>query len=140
MQGDKVDEWCKTIGDFLDNLTNQHNIPALWDFFLQMFQQQFRDTQAYQRAHVDLENLSMKFPYIDKYVADFEKFIRKLHYTLGNKATNQLFLKGLTRLVLINVMQYPTTTNYKNMVQKVVESVRSQLTISNILRNSQTPH
>ncbi len=91
------------------------------------------DTQAYQRVHVDLENLNMKFPYIDEYVADFEKFIRKLQYMLGNEATNQLFLKGLTRPVLIDVIRYPTTNTYENMVQKAVESVWSQLTISNIL-------
>jgi len=75
----------------------------------------------------------MKFPYIDEYVADFEKFIRKLQYMLGNEATNQLFLKGLTRPVLIDVIRYPTTNTYENMVQKAVESVWSQLTISNIL-------
>jgi len=46
----------------------------------------------------------MKFPYIDEYMADFEKFVRKAHYTIGNEATNQLFLKGLTQPVLIDVM------------------------------------
>jgi len=82
----------------------------------------------------------MKFPYIDEYVADFEKFIRKAHYTIGNEATNQLFLKGLIRLVLINVMQYLTANTYEQMVQKAVESIRSQLTISNILQNTTRPH
>ncbi len=81
MQGDKVDEWCETLGDFLDRLEDHHNIPALWTFFLQLFQNQFQDTQAYQKAQVDLKSLTIKFPYIDEYVADFEKFIRKAHYT-----------------------------------------------------------
>ncbi len=36
MQGDKVDGWCETMGDFLDGLEDHHNIPALWTFFLQL--------------------------------------------------------------------------------------------------------
>jgi hypothetical protein len=34
MKGDEVSEWTRAIGEMLDTLPRDQNVPLLWDFFL----------------------------------------------------------------------------------------------------------
>jgi len=74
MQGEKVAGWAHDIGKVLNELNPAtDNIPALWDTFLMEFREQYLDTQSADQAHTELENLTMKVPYIDKYISKFEE-------------------------------------------------------------------
>jgi len=53
------------------------NIPALWTVFLEEFHKQYLDTQSMDRAQVELENLTMKIPYINEYISKFKELCRK---------------------------------------------------------------
>ena len=65
------------------------NIPAVWDYFVEEFEQQYIDTQAPERARVALEGLKMKPPLIDEYIAKFEDLCRKAGYTVGSSEVDR---------------------------------------------------
>src|SRR6266850_8004356 len=73
MQGEKVVDWANDLGQALDKLNPlTDNIPALWTTFLEEFREQYLDTQVADRVHAELENLTMKVPYIDEYISKFK--------------------------------------------------------------------
>jgi hypothetical protein len=38
MKGDEVSGWTRAMGEMLDTLPRDQNVPLLWDFFLQEFE------------------------------------------------------------------------------------------------------
>jgi hypothetical protein len=44
IKGDEVSGWTRAMGEMLDTLPRDQNIPLLWDFFLQEFKVQYLDT------------------------------------------------------------------------------------------------
>jgi len=65
MQGPQVRAWTRDVGDWIDGLGDQHNIPAVWDTFVTEFGLQFQDSQRAERAQTKLDALKMKWPDID---------------------------------------------------------------------------
>ena len=76
IQGPLVAEWHKNVGEWIDGLTPNDDVPAVWDHFLDEFSTQFQDSQRSQRAMNELKALKMKWPLIDEYINDFEKLVR----------------------------------------------------------------
>jgi len=108
MQGDKVADWANDIGQALDELNpTTDNIPALWTTFLEEFREQYLDTQAADRAHTELESLVMKIPYIDEYISKFKDLCCKSNYMTGNLEVTYMFLKGLPKSLLEDVLKAP---------------------------------
>jgi len=113
MQGEKVARWANDMGQALDELDPlTDNIPALWTTFLEEFQEQYLDTQAADQAHTKLENLTMKMPYIDEYISKFEELCRKLNYMMGNAEVTYMFLRGLPKSLLEDVLKAPQAVDY----------------------------
>src|SRR6267142_1880983 len=113
MQGDKVADWANNIGQALDELNPAtDNIPALWTTFLEEFREQYLDTQAADQARTKLENLNMKMPYIDEYISKFEDLCRKSNYMTGNAEVTYMFLKGLPKSLLEDVLKAPQAADY----------------------------
>ena len=75
----------------------------------------------------------MRFPKINKYITTFKEYARKAGYTQGNNKTIQLFLKGLSWDMLVDVMRPPIPATYDTIKQKAIESTRSQQTLKDIL-------
>jgi hypothetical protein len=44
MKGDEVFGWTWAMGEMLDTLPRDQNVPLLWDFFLQEFEVQYLNT------------------------------------------------------------------------------------------------
>jgi hypothetical protein len=44
MKANKVSGWTRAMGEMLDTLSQNQNVPLLWDFFLQEFEVQYLDT------------------------------------------------------------------------------------------------
>jgi len=65
IQGPLVAEWHKNVGEWIDGLTPNDDVPAVWDHFLDEFSTQFQDSQCSQRAMNELKALKMKWPLID---------------------------------------------------------------------------
>ena len=108
IQGEKVAEWANNIGEVLDELNPaMDNVPALWDTFLAEFQEQYLDTQSADRACAELENLTMKIPYIDEYISKFEELCQKSGYLTGNAEVTYMFLRGLPKSLLEDVLKAP---------------------------------
>jgi len=108
MQGDKVADWANDMGQALDELNPAtDNIPALWTTFLEEFREQYLDTQAADRACTKLENLTMKMPYIDEYISKFKDLCCKSNYMTGNTEVTYMFLKGLPKSLLEDVLKAP---------------------------------
>jgi hypothetical protein len=102
--------------------------------FLEEFGQQFQDTQKEDRAHMQLEDLKMRFPEIDTYIAKFEELARQARYTAGNAETVHTFIKGLTPSVMEEVLKPPLVQGYHAMKQKAIECTRSKVLLENILK------
>jgi len=113
MQGEKVARWAHDMGQALNELDPlTDNIPALWDQFLIEFREQYLDTQAADRARAELENLTMKMPYIDKYISKFKELCRKSMYMMGNAEVTYMFLRGLPKSLLEDMLKAPQAVDY----------------------------
>jgi hypothetical protein len=73
MKGSEVVGWTKSIGQMLDRLNLDQNIPLLWDHFLQEFNRQYMDSTRENCARTELEKLQMKDYNIDTHIAKFEE-------------------------------------------------------------------
>jgi len=108
MQGEKVARWAHNMGEALNKLNPAtDNIPALWDQFLIEFQEQYLDTQAANHACAELENLTMKMPYIDENISKFEELCCKSAYMMGNAEVTYMFLRGLPKSLLEDILKAP---------------------------------
>jgi len=135
MQGDKVADWANDIGQALDELNPvTDNIPALWTTFLEEFREQYLDTQAADRARTELESLTMKIPYIDEYISKFEDLCCKSNYMTGNSEVTYMFLKGLPKSLLEDVLKAPQAVDYPALKERTIQATRTQQLLQNILR------
>jgi len=132
IQGPLVAEWHKNIGEWIDSLTPNNDVPAVWDHFLDEFSTQFQDSQRSQRAMNELKALKMKWPLIDKYINDFEKLVRLAGYTLGNQETMGFFLEGLPRSIAEAVLIPPIPTTYATLKEKAIQNMQSRQVIEQI--------
>jgi hypothetical protein len=73
MKGDEVAGWTRAMGEMLDTLPRDQNVPLLWDFFLQEFEVQYLDTAREDRAQAEITKLKLKDNDIDVYIAKFEE-------------------------------------------------------------------
>ena len=141
MHGKKVAGWVKNVGTALDKLNlDTNDVNELWTMFLEEFTQQYTDTQAAERARVALESLRMKAPEIDEYISKLEELCNKAGYTMGNTEVTYLFLKGLPKPILEDVVKGPQVGSYKDLKDCTVQVTRSQELLHNILKqqSSQT--
>jgi len=135
MQGEKVADWANDIGQALDKLNPAtDNIPALWTTFLEEFREQYLDTQAADRARTELESLVMKVPYIDEYISKFKDLCRKSNYMMGNSEVTYMFLKGLPKSLLEDVLKAPQAMDYPALKERAIQATRTQQLLQNILR------
>jgi hypothetical protein len=135
MYGEKVVRWVKSVGAALDELDPTiDNVDALWMMFLEEFTQQYMDTQAAERARVALESLRMRTPEIDEYTSKFEELCNKASYTTGNTEVMYLFLKGLPKPILEDIVKGPQVGTYKDLKDCTIQVSRSQELLHNILK------
>ena len=135
MHSEKVAGWVKNVGTALDKLNPDTNdIDELWTTFLEEFAQQYTNTQAAERARVALESLRMKAPEIDEYISKFEELCKKAGYTMGNTEVTYLFLKGLPKPILEDVVKGPQVGSYEDLKDHVIQVTRSQELLHNILK------
>ena len=143
MHGEKVADWVKSIGATLDELDPTiDDIDALWTTFLEEFAQQYMDMQAAKRACVELESLRIKALEIDEYIAKFEELCNKANHMMGNTEVMYLFLKGLPKPILEDVVKGPQVATYEDLKDGAIQVTRSQELLHNILRQqgAQTTH
>ena len=105
------------------------DIPDIWTGFLLEFRKQFQDTQAEERARLQIEGMKMKWPDVDQYIQDFERVARKAEYPLTEPATVRYFMKGLTRSIVNDIVKPPKVNTYAEIKQRAIDSVASQLLI-----------
>jgi hypothetical protein len=118
IKGPTVDEWALNQGDWVDRLDPLlEDVPDVWVHFLNEFQNQFQDTQAEERARLQIENIKMKWPDVDQYIQDFERVARKAEYPLTAPATVRYFLKGLTKSIINNIVKPPKVNTYAEIKQ-----------------------
>ena len=135
MHGEKVAGWVKNIGTALDELNpDTDDVDELWMTFLEEFAQQYTDTQAAERARVALESLRMKAPEIDEYISKFEELCNKAGYMMGNTEVTYLFLKGLPKPILEDVVKGPQVGTYEDLKDHAIQVTRSQELLHNILK------
>jgi hypothetical protein len=81
-----------------------------------------------------MEELRMKFPEIDAYIAKFKELARQAGYTAGSPETMHTFIKGLMPLVMEEVLKLPLVQGYHMVKQKAIECTRSKVLLENILK------
>jgi hypothetical protein len=130
IKGLTVDKWALNQGDWVDRLDPLiEDVPDIWIHFLNKFRNQFQDTQAKERACLQIESMKMKWPDIDQYIQDFERVAQKAEYPLTAPATVRYFLKGLTKSIVNNIIKPPKVNTYAEIKQRAIDSVASQLLI-----------
>jgi hypothetical protein len=130
IKGPTVDEWALNQGDWVDRLDPLlEDVPDVWIHFLNEFRNQFQNTQAEERARLQIENMKMKWPDVDQYIQDFERIARKAEYLLTAPATVRYFLKGLTKSIVNDIVKPPKVNTYAEIKQRAIDSVASQLLI-----------
>ena len=135
MHGKKVAGWVKNVGAALDELNlDTNDINEMWMSFLEEFTQQYTDTQAVERARVALESLRMKAPEIDEYISKFKELCSKARYTMGNIEVMYLFLKGLPKSILKDIVKGPQVGSYEDLKDHAIQVSRSQELLHNILK------
>ena len=135
IKGEQVAGWVRDFGEFLDTLDPLYDDgPIVWEHFLDSFRERFQDSTKENRARNELERLQLRLPLIDEYTSKFEELARQAGYLAGNPETRQLFLHGLPRQVLEEVMRGGTPETYQDLKRKAVEAVRARQTIDNIVR------
>ena len=135
MHGEKVAGWVKNVGAALDELNpDTDDVNKLWTTFLEEFAQQYTDTQAAERARVALESLRMKALEIDEYISKFKELCNKAGYTMGNTKVTYLFLKGLPKPILEDVVKGPQVGSYEDLKDCAIQVTRSQELLHNILK------
>ena len=135
MHGEKVTRWVKNVGTALDELNPDTNdVDELWMMFLEEFSQQYTDTQAEEQARVALESLRIKAPEINEYISKFEELCNKVGYIMGNMEVTYLFLEGLPKPILEDVIKGPQVGSYEDLKDRAIQVTRSQELLHNILK------
>src|SRR6267142_1120496 len=76
----------------------------------------------------------MKMPYIDKYISKFEDLCRKSNYMTGNSEVTYMFLKGLPKSLLEDVLKAPQAVDYPATKEWAIQATRTQQLLQSILR------
>ena len=127
LQGPLVAEWARHTGNWLElQDPTMDDTQDTWNQFETQFLTAFADSQRDQRARNQLETLRMKWPLIDQYTMDFEKLVREAGYQKGTPESVQMYIKGLPNSVAKDVLRPPLVHTYRQIVQRAVESVKSQ--------------
>ncbi len=95
----------------------------MWEHFLDSFCERFQDPTKENQARNDLKKLQLKIPLIDEYTSKFEELARQAGYLAGNPETRQLFLHGLPRHILEEVMRGGAPPTYQDLKQRAVDAV-----------------
>jgi hypothetical protein len=139
MEGPDVEEWKRDIGRWFDRLNPDiDDRPGVWLTFEEEFKEQFEDSQREPRARMELQELEMKWPLVDKYISDFEKLARMAGYNHTNPETMHYFMGGLPKSILTDVLRPPVPLTYHKMKSKAVEAVRSRVLIDTMTKGRTT--
>jgi hypothetical protein len=134
IKGPEVAGWVHNMGHWIDELYPAiDNVPMVWEQFQLEFACQFQDSQREDRACIKIENICMHFPEVDKYISQFKELARQAGYTQGNPETTQLFLKGLTKSVLEDVLKPPFVHGYPAIKECAIQSTKSKQLIESIV-------
>jgi hypothetical protein len=76
----------------------------------------------------------LKFSFIDEYTLKFEELAHQVNYMAGNPKTQQMFLKGLPRNILEDVIKTGAPPTYQDLKQQTIDAVQVHQTIDNILK------
>jgi hypothetical protein len=131
--------WTAAIGRVLDDLHPHDDVEAVWENFLQHFEQQFLNSQKEGRARCDIQNVRMKYPEIDSYIAKFKNLARLAGYQAHRAETIQLFLNGLSPNILCNIMTPPIPTTYIQAKERAIQVTRAKQLVDTILSQQGRP-
>jgi hypothetical protein len=74
----------------------------------------------------------MKALEINEYISKFEELCNKAGYMMGNTEVTYLFLKGLPKSILEDVIKGPQVGSYEDLKDCTVQVTRSQELLHNI--------
>src|SRR5580692_4728305 len=137
IKGPEVNRWTEQQLDWVKTLQPVDDRRASWDTFVQNFQIRFLDSQWAQKAHIQLQELKMKWPEIDEYISTFESIAHKAGYNPADQNTMQLFLQGLTRSISEKVLEDATANTYDQVKAKAISVTASQRIIAAMYRQTQ---
>jgi hypothetical protein len=122
IKGPAVAGWTRSMGDWINSLDPlQDDYEIVWTQFQQEFCDQFTDSQQQQCARIELDNLKMKFPEVDKYITKFKDLVQLMGYTVESKETINLFLHGLTLSILDDVIRLPFVNDYIGIKEQAIQ-------------------
>jgi len=82
----------------------------------------------------------MKMPYIDEYILKFKELCCKSDYMTGNAKVTYMFLRGLPKSLLEDVLKAPQAVDYPATKERAIQATRTQQLLQNILRQHPQPN
>lgn len=73
-----------------------------------------------ERARVELETLKMHPPEINTYIAKFQNLCHEVGYITGSTKVTYLFLKGLPKAILEDIVKGPQTANFEELKERMI--------------------
>jgi hypothetical protein len=139
VQGPLVQEWTRNMGEWLDVQPDVDDDIHAWQQFVTQFHATFLDSQKDQRARNDRENLRMKWPLINEYTMEFARLTREAGYQPRSAESIQVYLKGLPTSVAKDVLQPPLVHTFPQILQRAIESVKSQELLASLSKLRDAP-
>src|SRR6266851_8770040 len=139
IKGEKVDLWVKNMLDSLRRLHPvQHNVPAVWNHFKEVFKAKFTDSTRELRARGQLKRLKFRYLDIDGYIAKFEDLTVQAGYNIASQETINLFLKGFNknRNLLNKVFTPPVPVSYEAMKRRLIAIVKLMQLVNSIAQDA----
>jgi hypothetical protein len=81
----------------------------------------------------------MKWPFIDEYTMKFARLTREVGYQSGSAKSIQAYLKGLPTSVAKDVLRPPLVHTFPQILQRAIESVKSQELLASLSKLRDTP-
>ena len=81
----------------------------------------------------------MRWPLIGQYTMDFERLVREAGYQSSTPECVHMFISRLPIGVATDVLRSPLAQNYQEVVQQVVDSVKSKTLLDTIVKNRGLP-
>jgi hypothetical protein len=91
------------------------------------------DSSQAEWARDKLKKLEIKKDNINAYMAKFEKLAQNANYNTGHAAMMQIFMKGLNKNTLKDILSPPQVKSYAAIKEKAILSIAVQKTIKHVL-------
>jgi hypothetical protein len=138
IRGPLVDDWVATMVERREAALaggTTRTKEKLWKDMVKTFKEAFASATEQQDTQYQLLNLRMHGWELDCYAAEFENLVNRAKYSLTDRATIELFIRGLVPALAQKVMENPTLKPHEMTFDEWKTAATDQQRRSQYIRN-----